>query len=454
MNKTIKRLSIIPLLFIVLGCSTQGNSHSEDSHPDNSDPNQINAESRLLRSPEGLNHSVDESELRSPEYLSFKSKIKNLASRVSESFASREYKENENVTISPLSIEMCLGLAIASANGETREELLDLFDLDYETFNRYYHVFFNELSHEIYGYEDELISQILLTNSIWLDNGASLLDNGLDHLRNDYYCYSYEVDFDEKNAASNKAIQEFIEEKTKGLIKPTLNLSPETLFVLMNTLYLKDIWNEGGLDLSYMDDSYTFKNNDGTISNKKLLTGGYFGGKALSNDSGQAFFTSTLNGLTLYLLKPNDGVSLTSLLSKDNILEFTNRNNYTFKDEDNIYFTRCIFPEFEAETNIDLKPMFVDDLNINKIFTDECDFTNLTYTPVSCSDFRHIAKLKVNKGGIEGAAVTMMSYEGTSIDEDPRKKVYEDFLVDHSFAYVLTYHDSVLFSGITTNIDK
>ena len=33
------------------------------------------------------------------------------------------------------------------------------------------------------------------------------------------------------------------------------------------------------------------------------------------------------------------------------------------------------------------------------------------------------------------------------------KEVYETFVVDKEFGYILTYKDAVLFSGITTNID-
>ena len=60
----------------------------------------------------------------------------------------------------------------------------------------------------------------------------------------------------------------------------------------------------------------------------------------------------------------------------------------------------------------------------------------------------------MDKKGIEGAAVTLIVGEATSIgDVDPYEHIYEIFPVDKEFGFVLTYQDSVVFSGTVTNID-
>ena len=99
-----------------------------------------------LRSPEELLHSFDYSKYhQDANYQTFKAKMQLFAAKLSESFVSRKYDSNKNITFSPLSIEMCLGLAIYSASGETRQELLNALDVDFETFNKYYRVFFDDL---------------------------------------------------------------------------------------------------------------------------------------------------------------------------------------------------------------------------------------------------------------------------------------------------------------------
>ena len=51
-----------------------------------------------------------------------------------------------------------------------------------------------------------------------VDIPVILTETGLDDLCDNYYCYSYEADFDGHNKESNDALRAFINEKTKGLI--------------------------------------------------------------------------------------------------------------------------------------------------------------------------------------------------------------------------------------------
>ena len=413
----------------------------------------------LLRTPEKLNHSYSYDITNSESYLSFKDKMRQFSSSLSESVIKREFKDNQNITLSPLSIELCLGLAIRGASSTTRDEILDAFGMDYQTFNQYYKTYFNQMSLERIDYESKkIISQVLLTNSIWIDNDITLLDSGLDALRDDYYCYSYHVDFDQDNKTANKAMQEFINDKTKGLINPQLNFDTNTLFVLMNTLYLKDIWNDLGNDLPYADKDIKFTNLNGQVSKKQLLNGYYFRGKALTTSDYSCFYTETENGFRLYFIKPNEGKDLKTIFNKDNLNYVLDKDHYTYQDDIKLerYHTQCIFPEYKADCSVDLQNVLKEDFNIKTIFDrSRCTFNNLTDRDVYCSDIKHIAKLEVNKKGIEGAAVTMMAMAGNAAPEiDPYEDIFETFLVDKEFGFVLTYQDNdVLFSGTVTNID-
>ena len=117
------------------------------------------------------------------------------------------------------------------------------------------------------------------------------------------------------------------------------------------------------------------------------------------------------------------------------------------------YHTRCIFPEYTAEGDVDLKGIFQEDFNVHTLFDSRCDFSNLTNEDVTCLDFKQISKLEVNKTGIEGAAVTYMAYGNAAAPEE-FKDVYEEFLVNKEFGFLLTRDGTVLFSGVVTNIDK
>lgn len=461
-RKLVQTFTVLTSLFAMVACNSNAVSFDSFINPGSSKNPSSNDFSKIelvgvreLRSPEGLSHQLTGEEKDSQGYITFQNKMRSFSNRLSDIIAKRHYKDGENYAVSPLSIELCLGLAICCANGETRRELLNALDMDYETFNTNYKLFFNGIANERKNFLGELISQALLTNSIWIDNDVTLKDDGLDGLKDDYYCYSYNVDFDKDNQNANKAIKNFIFNNTKGLINPDLNLSIETLFVLMNTIYIKDIWNEEGFDLNYAQADYRFKNSNGVLSTKPLLSGNYFTGKAISNENYSSFYTNTSSGYRVYFVKPNEGKTIKDVFTKETMDYVLDSNNYLYQDsgKKERYQTNCIFPEYEASGDFDLGKIFKEELNVNTLFSGSCDFSNITNESVYCSEFKQLAKLKVNKTGIEGAAVTYMAYATTSMPDD-YKDIKETFVVDKEFGYILTYNDAVIFSGVITNIDK
>ena len=410
-----------------------------------------------LRNPDGLDHTVARAQLNDSNYYNFKDKMRVFSTKMSESFIKSDYDANKNITISPLSIEMCLGLAVYCANGQTRTELLNALDVDFTTFNKYYKLLFNELSRLDKDASDQVASELSLTNSIWIDNDINLSETGLDDLKNDYYCHSFEADFNKNNKETTEAIEYFIEQKTKGLIQPDLQFDPKTFFVLMNTLYLKDIWNDWGGDLNTTSET-KFKNANGNVSSKELLVGYSEDGKAIETDDYSCFFACTRYGRYLYFVKPNEGKALKDVFNKEAMQYVLNHKNYVYQDNEKLerYHTNCVFPEFKADSDIDLIKMFRNDFNVTSMFDPmKCDFSNIMKEPAPgyIEQFKHIAKLEVNKKGIEGAAVTYMAYAGAA-GPDEYTDIYETFEVDKEFGFILTnYYGDIIFSGTVTNID-
>ena len=89
-------------------------------------------------------------------------------------------------------------------------------------------------------------------------------------------------------------------------------------------------------------------------------------------------------------------------------------------------------------------------LPINDLFDSmNGDFSSISNIKgLYCDKVQHTTKLKVNKKGIEGAAVTAMAVAG-AVGPGPYTEVYEDFPVDRAFAYILTdNYDIPLFMGV------
>ena len=453
-QKYFKLVTILCTVFSLTACQGQNrSSFSINSNYASIIQNEYKV--NQLRNPDELSHTVDYNVTSDLNYKAFKEKIRVFSSKISDSFIKSDYSDSTNITISPLSIELCLGLAVCCANGDTRAEILKALDVDFATFNQYYKVFYNELTSEIINDAGDLESQVLLTNSIWIDDDVKLLDSGLDALKNDYYCHSFDADFGANNALTVEAMKYFVEQKTKGLISPDFQFNVNTFFVLMNTLYLKDIWKDGGDDLSTTKD-YKFTNANKSVSENPLLVGNYVMGRAYKTDDYSSFYTVTRHGYHIYFVKPHGDKALKDVFNQKAMLEVLDNKSYVLKDDKELarYHTRCIFPEFKADCDIDLIKMFKNDFNVKLMFDDAtCDFSNITTEDGFIEQFEHIAKLEVNKTGIEGAAVTYMSY-ATKAGPDEYKDIYDNFIVDQEFGFILTTYDGdVLFSGAVTNID-
>ena len=94
-----------------------------------------------------------------------------------------------------------------------------------------------------------------------------------------------------------------------------------------------------------------------------------------------------------------------------------------------------------------------DEYGIKDLFSIEnCDLSPIFSDDAYASSLRHIAKLKTDKKGIEGAAVTLLVTDGaTSSPLYPIEK--QEFIVDRSFGFTVTdSHGICLFSGVVEKI--
>lgn len=111
-----------------------------------------------------------------------------------------------------------------------------------------------------------------------------------------------------------------------------------------------------------------------------------------------------------------------------------------------------LFPEFEASYDGSIKTILKDSFKIIDLFTDYCDASNITNEDVYCSDVIHKCKLKVDKKGIEGAAITTIMMEFES-DLSTFKTIYHDFIIDQAFGFIVVdEYNTILFSGVVNKI--
>lgn len=381
--------------------------------------------------------------------------LRDAAKEFSAKFTARAMNDKDNPVVSPVSVYLALGLAAECAAGETRTELLHALNTDAATLRAGYSDFYRSVIAEYTTNTGDVSARVDVGNSIWIDNSATAKQDCLDILSNDYLCYAYAADFRTDNKKANAAVRDFVRQQTHDLIDQDFNLSKDTLFTLINALYLKEIWNDRGNDLSMTNSTYDFTTADGKILKTKLLRGYYVSGRAYEGDNFTHFYTTTEHGYKLKFILPKDGHTVREVFTEENLALVNGMTDYRTVDNEKKerYSTRCLFPEFKGEYDEDVKSV-LRSLGVEKFFTEACEFKTLTDDPVYCSQVKHVTTLDVNKKGIEGAAVTVEEMAGSSgPGVEQYKLVQTDFVLDRAFGYVLTDRfGTVLFSGIVDKI--
>ena len=402
---------------------------------------------------EGLHYTEHTKE----EFVAFKSLAENFSAKLVAGMYNRSDKD-DNLSVAPMSVFMGLSLLSKCASGDTKTELLNALGVSENAIDSYLPTLYRALNVE---YESVGIAStpttglIKTTNSIWIDESVSYKKPCVDMLANNYYCYPYQANFKRKNALANYAVRSFVKEQTKGLINEDFKISDETLFTFINTMYLKALWNVYGDKIPVTEESYDFVERSGEIEQTKLMKRGFIEGRAFESESYTSFYTTTYNGFKLKFLLPKENYTIDEVFTAENIFEVNSITDYNSIDEEKMeqYFTRCFFPEYEAECDENIAQILMEDFGVNALFDwGRCELNELTDENVVCEKVQHITKLTVDRRGIEGAAVTHIPTAGAP-GPGPYKRVELDFIVDRAFGFIITdKYNTTLFSGVVNEI--
>lgn len=423
---------------------------------DNNSPNVVE-KSTLLGEPKAVER-VNYAALNEEDYKVFTKSVEAFAADFA-AYSYADYKKQNNFAVSPISVYMALALSAECAAGKTRQEILDAMGGTYQQLKTHFSTLYRSLEVE-YKAEGKTTGLVDLTNSIWVNEGTEVKQPCIDALSNDYYAYSYSADFANNNDQANKAVRDFVKEQTRGLIDQNFELSEETLFTLINTLYLKTIWNTNGKDLPFAENRYDFTEKDGSVKKVQLLQGEYRDGRAVEFDTFTTFYTSTYNGYKIKFILPKENYTVDQVFSAENIAAVNSITDYGTYNElrTERYLTRVLFPEYKCKYDEDITETLKNKFGIDLFFKDHvnyspaCDFSSLTDESCYCSKIIHVTDLTVNKKGIEGAAVTDVSIAGDSAP-DPTVIVKADFIVNKAFGFIITdWYDTTLFSGVVNNV--
>lgn len=344
--------------------------------------------------------------------------------------------DGENVFISPYSISMALSmLASCSEEGEHVEELRQF--LGYDNLNdkeiRAAHAWLMEelkpgSRYENYS-EDEKAEQgigtVEIANALYLSDKLELLAEP-EELEDMFSEYQAEVGVKPLDTeAAMEEINDWVSEKTHGMIKSLLDepMSPETLMMLMNTVYFKGYWVN---DFDERDtDTQTFYALDQEIEVDMMHQTDYFG--YAETDDYQIICLSYHRGYQMQIYLPKDETVYEKWSDAEH-LKALNQEEYEFERVK----VNLSLPKFEMEYETKLTEL-LKDMGLKEIFEANI-YDRIGEDELQTSCIMHKTAMSNDEYGTEAAAVTAVMLAGGAIP--PEKTV--EMVVDRPFYFTIT----------------
>eukprot|EP00486_Rosalina_sp_Unknown_P000947 CAMPEP_0201569166 /NCGR_PEP_ID=MMETSP0190_2-20130828/10694_1 /ASSEMBLY_ACC=CAM_ASM_000263 /TAXON_ID=37353 /ORGANISM="Rosalina sp." /LENGTH=650 /DNA_ID=CAMNT_0047991179 /DNA_START=49 /DNA_END=2001 /DNA_ORIENTATION=- len=170
--------------------------------------------------------------------------------------------------VSPFSITNALVMTMMAANGDTLEQLLNVFELtsdDYDIFDTYA-TLVESLQHDHYLFD--VISNDLWINNVWYKVISPSYLKDFDRFGDINSC-----DFKNNSYLETMKIDNKVEDTTNNLIAHPLenkNLSSSTVMLYTNTIYFKGNWENEFIE--NRTETFTDDNKDEKVTIKMMLT--------------------------------------------------------------------------------------------------------------------------------------------------------------------------------------
>jgi serpin B len=341
--------------------------------------------------------------------------------------------ESENILISPLSISFALSMTTNGANGPTLDSMLEAMRVKNLTVDDL-NVSYKNLTEALLSIDERV--DINIANSVWTENNFNVKSPFTASLKNFYNAEAESFDINDPTAPQK--MNQWIENKTNGLIKNMIDrLNENTVMLLINAIYFKGKWKH------QFDEKSTaqlpFYKSSNTIFNvpmmrqteeMKIFVGDGF--KIAELPYGQGNFV-----MDIILPDQNDGLAdLSAVIGENNFADYTSRMQTR---KVNLYL-----PRFKYSFKKELKDILTI-MGMGLAFTDNADFSNISDLDLLINKVTHQAFIETNEEGTEAAAATVVEIGVTSIGPDQTVT----FKADHPFLYVIREIEtnSIIFMG-------
>lgn len=344
--------------------------------------------------------------------------------------------EGKNKVYSPLNVYMALAMLAETAEGESRQQILDLLHTDsIETLRNNASILWNA------NYCDDGTVTSLLASSAWLSDKVTYNMETLEALAKYYYASSFRGKMG--SAEYNQVLQNWLNEQTGGLLKDqaaNIELDPAAVFALATTVYFRAKWsNEFNAENNTEEVFHAATGDVVTEFMHQSNSNTYYWGENFG-----AISRNLDNSGQMLLILPDEDVNVEDLLTDSEVLDFI-YEHYSWENQKFLIVNQSI-PKFDVVSDFSLVEG-LQNLGVTDVFsTDKADFTPLTTdTDVAVSGATHAARVMIDEEGCQAAAFTVIVYATAA--RPPEEQV--DFVLDRPFLFVINGQDGQpLFIGI------
>ena len=348
----------------------------------------------------------------------------------------------ENVCVSPFSVGAVLGMIANGDDGDGRNEILKMLGFEESesglaALNTYYQTLISNLSNIEEGISCDV------TNTMWCDPFAFRIRKSFMQSITDRY-YAYGIGINPGGENGRKAINEFVEKNTNGLIKNFLSSPLEISMAFLNTLYFKAGWSQGFEENA--TSKRTFLDIDGKEKETEFMFRCDMTEYARTEDGTEAVrLNYGIKGqFSMTCVLPSSRINhipLDEVLTSDNIRSI----NSGMKNESVMMW----LPKFEIESNNPKTIDVLEDLGLVNVGSGRQPFGLIADQEnfyLQC--FIHATKLKVDENGTEGAAVSLGGMDN-SVGPGGEESSIREIVFDRPFIFYIQENTTgaILFIG-------
>jgi len=345
---------------------------------------------------------------------------------------------DENKLWSPVNAYIGLAMTTELTEGETRQQILDLFGVeDTDALRKQVSAVWES------AYQNNSNEVCVLANSLWLEKGLQYSKEATDALGYHYYASVYQGDLGSEKI--NKDIATWINNNTGKFLKDSaknIKLSPETIMALYSTLYFQAKWSDEFSESKNTEGVFYAPDGDTTAiyMNKKLKQMDYYWGENFS-----AVNLYLKNGSRMWFILPDEGKTVNDVLNDGTYMEMVLTNEW----EDCKYMkVNLSVPKFDVTSTMDLSEGLKEMGAVNVFTEGTAEFSKLTAdSPIYLTGANQSVRVQIDEEGVKAA--TYIEFPGAGSAAPPDEII--DFVLDRPFLFVITRADIPLFAGCVNN---